>query len=185
MKRLLIISSITIYLFACGSGDDSKTETSVTDSSAVDSSQAVTQLATNYCASGDSSQMAYWEIDTATANAMIRNLQGNGRGSTSGIRYRRNNIVQQIKDSFKTNFMGFIPARYRTEDAGRYQSARCINPTDSAGMVAQYFTNLVKVRKPNNASTGGDPVFVYFDLVTICPPPEMNCPTPTLTKSSK
>ncbi len=165
MKKILLILVIIIYLFACNSVDDSKTKPTALDSMQSD----VTTNTQTACATGDSSQIGYWEIDSATAVEMVKNVGMNP--PNSNIHFGRAHIDKKIKDSFKTNYIGLIPARYRLADVDRYSTKRCIASNDSAGMVAQFFTKIVKVKakkqsKPLTASS-----YTYYDIVTIKPPP--------------
>jgi len=167
MKKLLFLLAILPCIFSITSCNDnsSKTENAV-DTTKKDS----TVQALVICAPGDSTQIDYWHIDTATANAMVRN---NGRtGKPSGIKYGRDNIIAKLKATYGKGYIGLITARYREEDVERYRTRRCIAATDSAGMVAQFSTYIVKTMVHTKDANGNDPIsYEYYDLVTICPPP--------------
>ena len=172
MKKLLFFLVIPVYFFTITScnDNDSKTETTAVDSTKKDSTVQVT---TN-CATGDSSTIEYWQIDEATALAMITN---NGHsGKPSHTKYGRDHIFIKIKAAFPEGNAGSISARYRDVDVERYRTKRCIAATDSAGMVTQYFTLIVKVKNKNKDDKGQTSAsYNYYDITTICPPPDP-CP---------
>src|ERR1035437_411392 len=173
MKKLLFLLAIPIYFFTITSCNDngSKTETTAVDSTKTDSTVQVT---TN-CASGDSSQIVYWQIDETIAMAMINN-NGPLRHS-SHIKYDRDHIFKKIKDSFPGGAK-MEDARYRDVDVERYRTKRCIAATDSAGMVTQYFTKIVKVKAKVKDAKGAftaSYTYYYYDIATICPPPDGAC----------
>lgn len=167
MKKLLFLLSIPACLFIIAScnNNSSKTETSVVDSAHSDSAAQPAIL----CASGDSSEIAYWQIPTTTADSMI--THNGSTGKPSGIKYAREHIQQKLKDAFGSNYIGLVGARYRVADVERYRTKRCISPTDSAGMVADYFTKIAKVKVKKDSLSGSQISYEYYDIVTICPPP--------------
>ena len=175
MKKLLFLFAIAVYVFTITScnGDESKKETNAVDSTKTDT----TVQAALVCATGDSSEIGYWQIDSLTAAAMITNNGSSGKPSKT--KYSRNHIDKKIKDSFKLEYIGWKGARYRSEDVERYRTKRCISTTDSSGMVAQYFTNIIvarqKIKGPTASHLAAAYNYYYYDIVTICPPPD-TCP---------
>jgi hypothetical protein len=124
------------------------------------------------CDTGDSSTIEYWQIDTTIANAMIDNVGGSGKPSKA--KYKRGHIDDKIKIKYGNGYVGLISARYRSEDVERYRLKRCITATDSAAMVAQYFTHIIKVKVRKTLPAGSKESawnYLYFDIETICPPP--------------
>lgn len=176
MKKLFLLLTAPFYcLIVISCNDNSQTETKAVDSLKTDSGSVVTS---SICAPGDSSTIGYWQIADSVAEAMIRDTgRGGGHGNASGIQYRRPHIDSIIKHSFGKGYLGFINARYRAADEERYRTARCIPAGDSAGLVANYFTRIVKVNTRYKETDTGTDNFEYYDIVTICPPPDP-CPYP-------
>ena len=170
MKKLflfLAIPLLTFFLTACHDNDSKTT--------AVDSTRSDTtaKAVPSNCAPGDSSQIGYWQIPDSIADSMITNVGRSGKGSGAGIRNRRDNIIKLLKDSFKVNYVGPVSARYRVEDEDRYRTLRCIAPGDSSGSVAQYFTNIYKVKiKTSNPKGVLTTSYAYYDMLMLCPPPD-------------
>lgn len=176
MKRLLICSAFTIYLFACNSGDDSKTEVSVDSTTAASGTSAA--VATPAVLS--------WEINPDTANKMKNHLAGcKGKCTQSNIIDTNKAVLDSIKLTYPGATMNWIPARYRQADVTRYCTLRNFTSDTARCNIAGCRTWILQVVK--HAATGGDTdMVVYFDFVIICPPPyDTDCPAPDLVESAK
>lgn len=111
-----------------------------------------------------------WQIDANTASEMMKRLNScfpvikpcRGKGTVSNT-----NTAQY--DWLVANYNNVTPldARYRREDVDRYMTARGLQNQPKKYKVAGFKT--VIYRATTKALTGET---VYFDFVTICPPPE-------------
>ncbi len=179
MRKFKSLSTtvLLLSLFSCNNNNSSSS--SAADSTSADTTKntMMTMQPANNCATGDSSSLGYWQIDSLTAAAMITNVGSSGHPSQ--IKYDRPNIIQLIKDSFPgAQFQGWKSARYRDADTSRYCSKRCIPDTARRGKVAQYFTKILVVRRRLMGPAKDNAYqYFYFDCATICPPPDP-CPSP-------
>ena len=175
MKKILFLFIIAVYVFTITScsDDESKKEVNTVDSTKTDTTMHPALV----CATGDSSEIKYWQIDSLTAVAMETNNGASGKPSK--IKFSRDHIDKKIKDSFLQGYVGWIAARYRSEDVERYRTKRCMPLADSAGMVAQYFTKIIvvkqKIKGPTASQLAAAYNYYYFDIATICPPPDGAC----------
>ncbi len=84
----------------------------------MDSTKKDTSIAVvDYCASGDSTTIEYWQIPDSTAGVMITNI--GRRGKPSGIKYKRDHIDNKIRANIHVRhgeYIGWISARYRDGD---------------------------------------------------------------------
>lgn len=168
MKTVLLLLAVSIFIISCDDGNKSKTETTATDSTKFDTTAK--QLQTN-CDPGDRNSIEYWKIDSATFSQMQIN-NGHSGFNNSSVRDSNKLILKSLKDSFKGDYVGPITARYRPEDTARYRSHRCIAPGDSAGMVEQHQTWVIKVKVKKAGAQISSVSYDYYDIFTICPPPD-------------
>ncbi len=168
MKKIFCLAAFLMYFFALTSCNNNESKTEKTNDDTT--SNSVLSPPSN-CAPGDSSQIIYWEIDSATADLMFKNYTSPGKPSK--VKDKRPHLEKIIKDSFPQGKAQWINARYRVEDVERYRTNRCLSATDSAGMVAQYSTQIikVKVKRKNDKEKLFYDSYNYYDIGSIKPPP--------------
>ena len=174
MKKLLLLFSISAFLFSCRS-DDTKTKdrTTSTDSLAASTDS---ELYDSTAALDDKKvcdifvNLTKWEIPSdADAEAMIAHLNCptcDPKYNESHIKEPRNRVLDKLICEYGMLNVTIIPARYREEDVARYCEKRGIDPASDKGKVKDYKTWIVKVK-----SEGVTAASSYYDFTTICPPP--------------
>lgn len=165
MKKLLILSTIPLYLFTIISCNDSSstTQSNVADTTMKDSTTKDTskQLAS----APPAPNISKYIIDSATAAEMIHH--------EPAFPHTPKKIDSSIKNEILLQYPNAviypIKAKYREEDVDRYTSTRGFQPNSDTGKVKNFKTVIYKV--VISGTTTLTDVTTYYDFVTICPPP--------------
>lgn len=165
MKKLLLPITLLLILFACNDNDSGQNST---DRSAATLAAPVIK----------------WRIPKATADSMMSYYDTCtvGCDDTNEIRDWNPGIYRQIAAFVGAGNAGYVPARYWPSNENRY----CSNRPGTGGpggmaphcRVAGHWTMIVRASLREASLTDED---LYFDIVTICPPPEDahgNCALP-------
>ncbi|MDB5222097.1 MAG: hypothetical protein JWN83_764 [Chitinophagaceae bacterium] len=166
MKKILVLFAITIYLFACNAGDESKTTTAA-DSTITDTTKKSAILY-------DSAKR--WEISADIATKMKNHLKNCKNDCTeSNIIDSNKAVLDSIKLAYPGATITWVPARYQEDDENRYCTLRNFEGSPKKCKVKNCRTSIVQVTI--NTEGAATQVLAY-DIVTICPPPyDAKCPT--------
>ena len=121
-----------------------------------------------------------WLVDNAQAQAMIKYRSCTEEKCKKpkmnlSKSFVNNGVLNAIHKRYNVVSYRWVPARYRDEDVERYKRARKI--TGNKAEVSGYETMLLEVTVRGSTSGFAGEVednVLYFDLYTICPPPN-NC----------
>lgn len=157
MKKLLPLLAFSIAIFSCKNNDDTKKSNksaeSITTALSPVSNWQITQEVAD-------SMMAYY--DTCTV----------GCHDSSEIKDWNTGTFKRIVSVLGAQDVSYVIARYRAADTMRYCTHRNFaNPAHMASCsVAGHWTMIIKAKIPSAQPSATDS-YLYYDIVTICPPP--------------
>ena len=152
-----MLFAIPIYLFACNSGDESKSKIVSTDSVNTDTAKTVALQA-----------ISPWQIDDSVATKMKDHLKDCKKDCTeSNIVDSNLTVLAQIKAAYPGATIEWVGARYTKDDENNYCALRHLTNSNKC-KVKNCRTWIVMV----TINTEGSAVTLYYyDIATVCPPP--------------
>ena len=164
MKKLFLLLAIPLFIFFLTACNDngSKTETNAVDSTKKDTTKMAPPTV----------DIKAWQINTDTATKMKDHLHGCKKDCTeSNIIDSNLTVLSEIKTTYPSATITWVEARYRLADEDRYCNLRHFGSDPNKCKVKNCRTWIVTVQ------TGGETAIgvVYYDIATICPPPDPPC----------
>ena len=188
MKKILFLLAIPIYFFTIISCNDNSSKTQLT---ALDSSAIINSVFSDSIRDSafinrlDFKDLDEWKIDDSIAQAMMAwkdNCPANQQ-KNANTKNHRPGIYLRIWASHAFHIEQ-VEARYRDVDESRYSRLRDdITGHPDRGGVRNHTTTIYRVMENGLMKTP-----VYYDFVTICPPPyDGTCSIPRFdsTKNKK